>query len=181
MSFFRSIAAADVMALFKHFPRSVKPLLEYHDIVLRDEDSAFSVAERELIAAYVSSLNNCKYCFTAHRRYAEAFGIDPALFGEMKVLLDSDALAPRMRCILDYARKLTLEPQTVQQNDADAVFEAGWDDDALFEAISICALYNFMNRLLEGSGIKDYHDANKLSPKAMVSFRYMNILKIIGR
>lgn len=181
MSFFPSIiGAADVVALFKRFPKSVKPLLEYHDIVLRDENSAFSIGERELIAAYLSSLNNCEYCFTAHRRYAEAFGIDGALFGAMEVLLDSTALPANMVSILEYARKLTLQPALLKQDDADAVFAAGWNDDALFEAVSICALYNFMNRIVEGAGIKTYSDANKLSASAMRSFRYINILKIIG-
>ncbi len=182
MSFFRSIAgAADVMALFKRFPKSVRPLLEYHDVVLRDEDSAFSIAERELIAAYVSSLNNCKYCFNAHRRYAEAFGMDPAIFGEIEIDFGSDVLPARLRPIFAYVRKLTLDPASIEQADADSVFAAGWNDDALYEAISVCALYNFMNRIVEGAGIKTYHDANKFSPTAMRSFRYINIMKIIER
>ena len=86
----------------------------------------------------------------------------------------------RLAPVLEYVRKLTLDPKSMEQADADAVFAEGWDDDALFDAISICALFNFMNRILEGSGIKDYHDANRLSPAAMRSFRYANIMKIIG-
>lgn len=181
MSFFRSIReAADVMALFRRFPKSVKPLLEYHDVVLRSDDSSLSVGERELIAAYVSSLNGCEYCFTAHRRYAEAFGIDPSVFGDMSVSLDWEVLPERLAPIFEYVRKLTLDPTSVEQADADAVFASGWDDDALYDAISVCALYNFMNRIVEGAGIKEYRDANRLSPSAMRSFRYANIAKIIG-
>ena len=40
------------------------------------------------------------------------------------------------------------------QADADAVFAAGWNDQALHDAVSTCALFNFMNRLVEGHGIK---------------------------
>ncbi len=181
MGFFKSLKpVGDVMALFKRFPKSVRPLLEYHDIVLRDENSAFTIGERELIAAYVSSLNGCEYCYTAHRRYAEAFDIDPSIFRSKEIEFDWDVLPPRLAPVLEYVRKLTLEPGSVEQADADAVFEAGWDDDALFDAISVCALYNFMNRIVEGSGIKTYHDANRLSPSAMRSFRYTNIAKMIA-
>ncbi len=38
--------------------------------------------------------------------------------------------------------------------DADRVYAAGWDERALFDAISICGLFNLMNRIVEGSGIK---------------------------
>lgn len=181
MGFFKSVAnVSDVMALFKRFPKAVKPLLEYHDIVLRDDPSAFSIGERELIAAYVSSLNGCEYCYTAHRRYAEAFGIDPTIFRTKSIVFDWEVLPQRLAPVLEYVRKLTLSPNSVAEADAAAVFEAGWDDDALFDVISICALYNFMNRVVEGSGIKIYRDANRLSPAAMRSFRYTNLLKFIG-
>ena len=68
--------------VFKAFPHSVKPLLEYHDRILRDP-SPLSVAERELIAAYVSGLNACSFCFGAHRIIAEAAGIEADLFDEV--------------------------------------------------------------------------------------------------
>lgn len=38
--------------------------------------------------------------------------------------------------------------------DANRVYAAGWDEQALFDAVSVCALFNFMNRIVEGSGIK---------------------------
>jgi hypothetical protein len=40
--------------------------------------------------------------------------------------------------------------------DAAAVYAAGWDEQALFDAISVCALFNLMNRIIEGSGVR--HD-----------------------
>jgi hypothetical protein len=38
-------------------------------------------------------------------------------------------------------------------NDAKAVFDAGWDERALHDAISVAALFNFMNRYVEGHGL----------------------------
>ena len=61
--------------VFKAFPAGVIPLLEYHDIILRAE-SPLSVAQRELIAAFVSGLNACDFCYGAHSIIAESFGIE---------------------------------------------------------------------------------------------------------
>ncbi|WP_228517924.1 carboxymuconolactone decarboxylase family protein [Aliidiomarina indica] len=36
-----------------------------------------SIGEREMIAAYVSALNDCQFCFNSHWVYSAAFGVDP--------------------------------------------------------------------------------------------------------
>ncbi|HEY2960400.1 MAG TPA: carboxymuconolactone decarboxylase family protein [Actinomycetota bacterium] len=63
--------------------------------------SPFSVAERELIAAYVSGLNACDYCHCVHSATAQAFGLDEGL---VAALLDVDAapIDARMRPVLRY-------------------------------------------------------------------------------
>ena len=52
------------------------PLLQFHQKLLRG-DSPFTVAERELMAAYVSGVNACGYCLGAHSAVAERFAIAP--------------------------------------------------------------------------------------------------------
>jgi hypothetical protein len=47
---------ATLLAVLRAYPASAGPLLDYHEAVLRGP-SPLSVAERELIAAYVSGLN----------------------------------------------------------------------------------------------------------------------------
>ena len=41
----------------------------------------------------------------------------------------------------------------MSQEDADQVYAAGWDERALHDAIEVCALFNFMNRFVEGHGL----------------------------
>lgn len=139
--------------LFRRFPHTAPPLLEYHDRLLRDP-SPLTVAERELIAAYVSGLNACTYCHGAHRVAAGVFGVEEALFDTLIGDLEKSAVDARLKPILAYVRKLTLTPARMVEADAVAVFDAGWDEQALFDAISVCALFNFMNRIVEGSGIR---------------------------
>lgn len=153
MSRFPSLPPAPGLAdVFRAFPRGAWPLLEYHDVLLRGP-SPLSIAERELLAAYVSGLNACAFCTGAHRIVAEVHGIPPDV---LEGLLADPARAPaepRLRPLLAYVRKLTLAPSGVRDSDAEAVFAAGWSERALFDAVSVCALFNFMNRIVEGCGV----------------------------
>lgn len=113
--------------------------------------SPFTPGERELIAAYVSWLNGCRFCLGVHSRVACGLGVDERVFETL-----ADDLQPveaRMRPVLRYVRKLTETPTSMTQRDAATVYDAGWDDTALVHAIAVCAYFNMMNRLVEGAGI----------------------------
>jgi len=112
------------------------------------------VGERELIAAYVSGLNACDFCHDVHAQTAAAFGIDTQT---LLALLADPGSAPfdaPLRPVLAFVDKLTLSPSHMSSADAEAVFAAGWDDQALHDAAAICGLFNLMNRLVDGLGIE---------------------------
>lgn len=144
--------APDLKALYRRFPESFAPLLEYHDRVLRDA-SPLTVAERELIAAYVSGMNACTYCHGSHLLAAQAFGIAPGVIEKLLAGDDDSGVDPRLTPILAYVGKLTLTPSQLTPADAQAVYAAGWEEQALFDAISVCGLFNLMNRMVAGAGI----------------------------
>ena len=52
-----------------------------------------------------------------------------------------------------FADKLTRNPSAVEKADADAVFQAGWDEAALIETALTVALSNFVNRVAFGLGL----------------------------
>ena len=166
-------------ALWKRFPKGIEALLKLHDDFLREDNSELDISERELIAAHVSALNGCHYCFTAHRRYAEAFGIAPEVFGEMTVDTAHDSLRPQMTAALAYAAKLTLDPHGIKQPDYDALVAAGWSEDGIHDIISITAMYAFMNRLLEGSGMKENVALPGFSAEKARSGRYSDMVASI--
>ena len=146
---------AGLAEVFQTFPDTIRPLLEYHDALLR-EDSPLSVAERELIAAYVSGLNACNFCFGAHVLMARVYGVDPDTIDALLSDPDSAPVSDKMKPVLAYVAKLTKTPSMMTEADARAVFDAGWSERALFDAIQTCALFNFMNRILEGTGVTAY-------------------------
>lgn len=139
--------------VFRSFPAGAAELLAYHDILLRGE-SPLSIAERELIAAYVSGLNVCDFCVGAHSIIAEAFGVPLATVAALLFDPETAAVDQRMKSLLRYVHKLTRAPATVTARDRQAVFDAGWSERALHDAVATCALFNFMNRLVEGMGVK---------------------------
>lgn len=180
MSFYPSLPDRHhLVALWQRFPKGIAPLLVLHDDLLRQDDSGLTIAERELIAAYVSALNGCAYCFVAHRRYAEAFGIDPAVFGAMTVETAHASLRPSMAAALGYVAKLTQEPSSVAQADYDALHAAGWDEDTIHDIVTVTALYAFMNRVLEGSGMKENVAPAVFSAEKARAGRYSDLLTLI--
>ena len=144
-------SGATLLDLFRLFPETSKPLIEFHEALLRGA-SPFSEGERELIATYVSSLNQCRYCQGVHAATAELLGVSASTIRQLEWNLD--AVPEKIQPVLRFARKLTQQPSSVTKTDADAVLTAGWDETALYHAIAVTALFNFMNRLVEGAGIE---------------------------
>ena len=167
MSLFPSLPQnPHLLDVFKAFPDQLKPLLEFHDVLLRG-DGPLSIAERELIATYVSGLNACRFCFGAHKIYANLFGVEESLIDAMIEDVETAPLDPKMKPILAYVKKLTVLPTNLRTKDAQAVYDAGWSEHALYDAIQICALFNFMNRIIEGTGVSFDYAANPPSPEDM--------------
>ena len=162
MTYLKSLPADAVLfQVFKAFPDTSRPLLDYHEVVMRGP-SPFTPAERELIAAYVSGVNACGYCHGVHTATAEAFGVPSGLLTAALADLDAAPVDDRMRPVLRYVGKLTSTPSRMTQADADAVFAAGWDERALHDAVLVCALFNFMNRMVDGLGVSA--DASYFAP-----------------
>lgn len=154
VSFLRSLPAdAKLLDVFRRYPSTALPLLEFHEILMRGP-SPLSVAERELLAAFVSALNACGYCHGVHEAVAGRFGVAAGTLGALIENVDSAPVEERFRPLLRYVHKLTVEPGRITLQDARAVYEAGWDERALHDAVAVCGLFNLMNRLVEGLGLE---------------------------
>jgi uncharacterized peroxidase-related enzyme len=148
-------------------------LRPYGDALMRGP-SPFTPGERELIAAYVSGLNRCRFCFGVHSRVAAGFGIDEPLFAALMEDVDGAPIGARLKPVLRYARKLTETPARMSPADAAAVYDAGWDDTALVHAIAVCAYFNMMNRLVDGAGIVGDADAYGRTAAGLIEHGYRN-------
>lgn len=134
--------------------------------------SPFTPGERELIAAYVSGVNSCRFCLGVHSRVAMGFGIDEKVFSRLMDDLEGASLDQRLKPVLRYVRKLTETPTRMTAQDAAAVYDAGWDDAALVHAIAVCAYFNMMNRLVEGAGIVGDAEAYGRAARGLIDRGY---------
>lgn len=169
---------AKLLHVFRAYPDTAFPLLDYHEALMRGP-SPLSIAERELIAAYVSGLNACNYCYGVHQVTAEQFGIDEAALTGLLTDLSTAEVDDRMRPLLSYLGKLTRDPSKVSPVDARAVLTAGWDERALHDAVSVCALFNFMNRFVNGLGITADDHYSAVSGTRLADHGYAGLKKLM--
>src|SRR5690349_3904117 len=119
---------------------------------LMNGPSPLSQGERELILAYAAGVAGCKFVYVAHSEVAYAWGIEEGFIDRLLKDPETAPVEARLKPLLAFVRKLTLTPGEMCQADADAVFEAGWEERALQDAIAVTARAAFMQRLVEGHG-----------------------------
>jgi uncharacterized peroxidase-related enzyme len=59
------------------------------------------------------------------------------------------------RALLAYIEKVNGDCAAVGQDDIDRLHEAGWSDEAIYDAVMVCALFNFYNRWIDATGVHD--------------------------
>ena len=139
-------------------------------------DSGLSKLEREMIAVAVSSVNHCHYCLTSHGAAVRQRAGDPEL-GELMVQNYRAAdLPPRQKAMLDFAVKLTEQPDKIEEADRQALRKAGFTDRDIWDIAAVAAFYNMTNRMAAAADMRpnrEYHymvrqrtDVTGKSPRA---------------
>ena len=115
--------------------------------------SSISPALRELIAAYTSYQNDCAFCTRAHAAAAaELYGDEDLVWTALRDV-DGAALDDGTKALLRFVGKMTTNLPAVVRDDIEGLHAAGWDDDAIYFAITTCALFNFYNRWITATGV----------------------------
>jgi uncharacterized peroxidase-related enzyme len=141
-----------IRSLVMFRPETGKSLYELAQVLLRG-DSPLSPAERELIAAHVSSRNNCRFCTESHAAAARClYGEDRPLVGA--VLRDPlyEGLTPKMKALLHIAGKVQISGKQVTPQDIEAARATGADDRDIHDTVLIAAAFSMFNRYVDGLG-----------------------------
>ena len=123
-------------------------------------DSPLSKLEREMAAVVVSAVNRCYYCLTAHSAAVRALSGDAELADILVKNYRAAPLAPRVRAMLDFARKLAETPDRVGEADRAKLRAAGLDDLAIFHLSVVVGFFSMTNRVasaVEMSPNREYH------------------------
>ena len=170
---------ATVPDILKMSPQAGKALLEMHEAIMRGP-SPLTPGQRELIAAYASGLNNCQYCYGVHSQTAKAYDdIPSAAVDRMMDNLETAGFDDKIKPILRFARKLTQAPSSVTDADTQAVFDAGWDEQALHDAALVVCCFNFMNRLLEAHGVHGNDALYRQRGPMLKQYGYLPLIRLL--
>ena len=110
--------------------------------------SAWSVADRELMAAYVSKVNESAFCVGAHTATAGQAYQDGARVAAVLADLESAPVAEPLRATLRMLGKLTREGK-VGAEDMREVLAAGVSSQQVRDALAVCAAFNITDRLAD--------------------------------
>ena len=143
----------DFATLVRSYPNHMQSVIELHQTIMRDIRSPYTLAQRELIAAYTSALNACAFCYGSHKAVAEALGVDIATLDALVTDIESAPIAEDLKPVFAFVKKLTMSPSKITSEDRSRVLAVGWDKQAIVDASLICGMFNMMNRLIDGTGI----------------------------
>jgi uncharacterized peroxidase-related enzyme len=115
-------------------------------------DSSLSRGERELIAAYVSSGNDCEYCTASHS--ATAAGQLPGGAGQVEQTLAGAAcdapVSAKMRALLEIAGLVRVDGRMVSDEAVAAARAEGATDREIHDTVLIAAAFCMFNRYVDG-------------------------------
>ncbi|MEU9510390.1 carboxymuconolactone decarboxylase family protein [Micromonospora sp. NPDC048170] len=136
----------------KYRPVTGKPMLELAETLLRGPLS-LPTADRELIAAYVSGLNECTYCCSAHSAFAAAL-LDEGmtLVDQVRADLDSAPVSAKLRALLHIAGAVQRSGREVTPELVEAARAEGVTDEEIHDTVLIAAAFCMVNRYVDGLG-----------------------------
>lgn len=177
MTFLPSSPKASLMEIFQAYPKLSQHIHQFAQVLMREE-SPFTPAQRELIAAFVSAQNGCEYCRDSHTGVAIQLGQPEGLVEELINDLETANIDQTMKPVLRYVKKLTLTPNQVTQTDIDAILSMGWDETAVVHANLVCAFFNLMNRWVEGLGIESNPRSVRQASHHVARYGYQGIVDL---
>jgi uncharacterized peroxidase-related enzyme len=142
-----------IVSAFAFRPETAKPMRELAETLLRGP-SSLSSADRETVAAYVSSRNECRFCQLSHSAAAAEHlgGGDAhyALIDAVKTDLESAAITPRLKALLRIAGKVQVGGKQVTADDIAAARARGATDLEIHDTVLIAAAFCMYNRYVDG-------------------------------
>src|SRR6478735_11935719 len=139
-----------IRSLVMFRPETGQHLYELAEVLLRGE-SPLSQAERELIAAYVSSRNECMFCMSSHAAAARClYGDGDTTVDDVLKDMEQANISPKMKALLHIAGKVQILGKEVKTEDIEAARALGATDKELHDTVLIAASFSMFNRYVDG-------------------------------
>ena len=133
-------------------PESTKALRELAEVLLRGPN-ALTSGEREIIATYVSSQNDCCFCQLSHgAAAAEHLAGNYELIDRIKQNFGTAEISEKLRALLAIAGKVQKGGKHVTGEDVERARQQGATDKEIHDTVLIAAAFCMYNRYVDGLG-----------------------------
>ena len=140
-----------ISAGFAFRPETAKPMRELAHILLHEPNS-LTPGERELIATYVSSQNDCYFCQTSHGAAANAHLGETSTVQQVKTDFMQAPISDKLKRLLVIAGKVQQGGKNVTTEDVEAARQQGATDLEIHDTVLIAAAFCMYNRYVDGLG-----------------------------
>ena len=132
-------------------PETGDALNELAEILLHDDNNTLSRGDREMIGAYVSSLNDCFYCQNVHGALAQHYyACDMQLIDDIKQDHQSTAISPKLKSLLSIAGSVQKGGKYVTTEQIEQAKSLGATDKEIHDTVLIAAAFCMFNRYVDG-------------------------------
>jgi len=170
-------AIPEILHLFRFKTRNTNHLVRFTEEVMRGP-SPLSPGLRELIGAYFSKRNQCSFCSNAHAAAAAEY-LEEGLVGEVLRDLENSRLDSAHKALFRYIAKLAEHPSRVTASDINKLKEAGWSEEAIYDALTVASVFKFYNTWNNGSGVQNMASTDYLfSGKVLSTMGYCMDFKL---
>ena len=132
-------------------PAEWRAFFAYHDALMMPEtvgrESNLTKGDREMIVTTTSAANNCLYCVVAHGAILRIYEKNPLVADQVAVNYRKADITPRQRAMLDFAMKVCLHSDEVNDDDFTALHAHGFNDEDIWDIASITAFFGMSNRI----------------------------------
>lgn len=144
----------NVFLLLARRPDEFRAFLAYHD-ALMDKREGLTAAEREMIVVAISNVNQCQYCVVAHGAILRVRAKDPTVSELVGAnWRKADNVTPKQKAMLGFALKVAQEAHLVSAGDRQAVRDAGWGEEDVWDIAAIAAFFSMSNRLANATELR---------------------------
>ncbi|HEY5367503.1 MAG TPA: carboxymuconolactone decarboxylase family protein [Hanamia sp.] len=132
-------------------PETAKPLNELAEILLHDDKNTLSRGEREMIGAYVSSLNDCFFCQNVHGAMTQHYlGCDMQTIDGIKKDFSSAPISEKLKALLTIAGSVQKGGKYVTAEQIETARLHGAIDKEIHDTVLIAAAFCMFNRYVDG-------------------------------
>jgi uncharacterized peroxidase-related enzyme len=134
-------------------PAEWRAFFAYHDALMLKEEGSLTKGDREMIVTTTSAANQCLYCVVAHGAILRIYEKKPLVADQVAVNYRKADITPRQSAILDFAMKVCLQSDQIDDSDFAALHAHGLGDEDAWDIAAITAFFGLSNRMASFSGM----------------------------